>query len=438
MKTNISLLIVGSILTVSCSTTNMTYTSPNSTDDLYYSKADAKAEPIFHEEVQVQDMSPANSSRYGEEPQVQNPSSQNYYNQEQNNTSNPNTQNPNYSTNSESYTDENGKTVINNYYGDVYEDDGGYYSTRIQRFHRPFVGFGYYSPAYCGFYNDPFWSPGWSIGFGYSYGWGASWNMGFNYGWYDPFYSPWYDPWYNPWYGYGGWGGYNAYRWGYRDGYWDGRNDGNWYNGNNSYYGNKNTVLNRPRPSRGGTVSAGGNRTAPSRDMVPASSGNTESVRSLPPTRANVNTNAVERNTTTDRTNDVRNVPTREVTPVRNNTNNGYVPPRLPSSTKDEGLPSRNNGGNSSPKSETIIRTNPNASSPQPIKVNPNFGGNQQPAPRVRENRQENNRSSSPSPSRSSEPRYVAPSRSSTPSSAPSRGSGSSGSSTPASRPRPR
>lgn len=426
MKTNLVLLTLGSIVLMSCVNTNITYTSPHSQDDLYYSKSDAERGVIYHEEVQVQNQSKENTTSYVEEPQVQNPAA--VYEKQETipSTSNEST-NSNYSTSATGSYDNDGKTIINNnYYGDVYEDDDqGYYSTRIRRFHQPYQTFNYYSPAYCGFYYDPFYSPGWnfSIGVGYSYG----------FGYYDPFFNPFYNPWYSsyysPYYGYGGWGGYDSYRWGYRDGYWDGRNDNGYYGG--GYYGggsrggSKNTIVRGPRPTRGGSVSTAGGRVEPIRGTVPSDNGNTESIRSMPPTRTSPsNTNNAS---TTIRTN-----PIRESAPAINNSNNGYVPPRLPPNTKSESSPAVGTG--TTPRSETIIRSNPN---PQPVRINPNYGGSAPSTPRIRSDEPR-----SSEPVRTSEPRYSAPSRSSEPrnsapsSPAPSRSSGSS--SSPVSRPRPR
>lgn len=442
MKTNLSILIIGSMLTLSCTTINMTYTSPNSNDDLYYSKADAQRDAIYNEEVKVQDMSKANSTGYAEDPQVQNRNAVDndaIYRGTTDNANNTDatnrvaTENPNYSNGNadQSYTSD-GKTIINNYYGDDYDDDEmGYYSTRINRFHRSYVGFNYYSPAFCGVYYDPFFSPGWNFGIGF----------GYSYGYYDPFFNPFYNPWYSPfspYYGFGGWGGYgnyDAYRWGYNNGYWDGRNDngyygGGYYNGGNRG-GSKNTIVRGPRPNRGGTVSsAGGNRVAPERGGMPAAGSGSESIRSVPPTRNPINTG--NSNNTTNTTNDIRTAPTRDPIPVRNNTGNGYVPPRLPSATQSESNPS-SGSNNTTPRSETIIRNN--NSNPQPVRINPNYGG--QSIPNIRNSESSKIRSSE-APRRSETPRVSAPSRSSAPSSSPAPSRSSGGNSAPASRPRPR
>ncbi len=415
MKTSLSIVLGTSILLVSCSTMNQS-SLQTSNDDLYYSKADARRDAVYNPEVDVTNMSPANRNMYDEEPQQQNRSSEYQYEQPNANTSAPINQNPNYSG-SEEYAD--GKTYItNNYYGDVInEDEDYYYARRIQRFHRPMVGFGYYSPAYCGFYNDPFWGGGWNMGFGYSslwgpswgFGWGTGWGWGAGWGggWYDPFWSPYYSP-----YAWGGGWGWNSwsYRNGYWNGYWDGRNDNNWWgNGGNAWGGNRNVVMNKPRPSRGGAVGSG-NRPAPTREAgnIGGSAG-TGSMRSAP----------IERNRT-DNPNQVLTPGTRET----GNTNAGdrtisrpspagYTPPRIPSRSENvnENTTARpNNNG-------TVIRKKD--ANAEPPKVNPNFGGTRnnsngtsRPAttPRVREERAPS--MSRPSaPSNNSRPSYSAPSR---------------------------
>ena len=100
-------------------------------------------------------------------------------------------------------------TVTNNYHGDY----DYYYSSRINRFHRSYVAFNYYSPVF----TETYW-------YSYSpYTWGASiyrgglgFNLGYNYyyplyygsdyfydyGWYDPFFSSSYYRGYEPYYAY--------------------------------------------------------------------------------------------------------------------------------------------------------------------------------------------------------------------------------------------
>jgi hypothetical protein len=140
------------------------------------------------------------------------------------------------------YIDDEGNTYVTNNY---YDEDYDYiYASRINRFHRPIYGFGYYDPFYTNMYwynNDPFYfgtsiyanwgwnnwySPwgwnswGWGVGFN---SWGFnSWGYGGGWG-----YSP---------YCYGGGLGYgwNGYSSGYNHGYWNGYYDGLAYG--NGYY----------------------------------------------------------------------------------------------------------------------------------------------------------------------------------------------------------
>lgn len=133
---------------------------------------------------------------------------------------------PGYSTNDDA------KLVVNNYYNDNDYD----YSSRINRFHRPYAAFDYYSPVF----TDPYlydyqpWYPGLNIygdfGTGFNYGFG-------NYNGYDPYFgmnSYWgndpfyYNSWFSPFifsFNFGN-------RW--RNNYW-GWNDHNHYYGYNDY-----------------------------------------------------------------------------------------------------------------------------------------------------------------------------------------------------------
>ncbi len=155
-----------------------------------------------------------------------------------------------YYSDTETITDGSGSTYItNNYYGDYYESD---YTTRMKRFYSPYMGFGYYSPCYTGYYDyyDPYYySPGLSVSIGFGWGWGSGYGYG-SWGYpYSGYYNPWYshyDPWCSPyWYGgYCGTGyGYgHGYNHGYYDGYWNGYYDGYYgypnYGGYYGYYGN--------------------------------------------------------------------------------------------------------------------------------------------------------------------------------------------------------
>ncbi|MFN5704615.1 MAG: hypothetical protein ACK45U_02055, partial [bacterium] len=126
MKTQLSILVGSSILLMSCSSMNQS-SYRGSDDDLYFSKSDARTNAIYNPEVEVSNMSPANSNMYDEDPQRQNTSGVNYQSTPQNSQSNniqSNYNNPQYSDGA-NYDD--GRTVINNnYYGDVYEDEDLY------------------------------------------------------------------------------------------------------------------------------------------------------------------------------------------------------------------------------------------------------------------------------------------------------------------------
>jgi hypothetical protein len=134
----------------------------------------------------------------------------------------------------------------NSYYKDPeYNSDDYYdyeYAARINRFHQPIYGAGYYDPFYTNMYtynqNPAFWGTSIYTGYtwgmpstmfnGYSMGISTGWGYGMNRGcwscyptaFYDPFWSPYgmgyYDPWYQPW-GYGGY--YNSYNNGWNQGY---------------------------------------------------------------------------------------------------------------------------------------------------------------------------------------------------------------------------
>lgn len=154
-----------------------------------------------------------------------------------------------YYSDTETQSDGSGNTYItNNYYGDYYDyDNDDYnYTSHLQRYYSPYMGFSYYSSCYTGFYYDP-WSWNVSIGFGWGYP---------NYGY--PYYNYGYHPYYDPWYGYGcsssyyghgygGWGypynnwycgGYgHGYNHGYWDGYYHGYYDGSYGYSNGGYYG---------------------------------------------------------------------------------------------------------------------------------------------------------------------------------------------------------
>jgi hypothetical protein len=155
--------------------------------------------------------------------------------------------------------------VINNYY----DDYDYYYSSRINRFHRDYAAFDYYSPVFTEtyWYNYQPYSWGISIygrsglGFGfavnypvYYYGWGTDYWYNYNFGWYDPYYGSsgyWgYDPFYYSWYSPVAININIGPRW--RNNYWFGR--GFWHNDyrpvyhvSNNYYYNEYAVRNSYR-----------------------------------------------------------------------------------------------------------------------------------------------------------------------------------------------
>lgn len=108
----------------------------------------------------------------------------------------------------------------------AYYDDYSYYSTRINRFYRPYMGFGFYSPAYMGYgYYDPY-------GYDY-YGYaGSGFYMSFGIG-FGSYWNNWYYPSYNYWGGYYPYGncGYHSYG-NYYPPYYGGGCNGGYYPGN--------------------------------------------------------------------------------------------------------------------------------------------------------------------------------------------------------------
>jgi hypothetical protein len=203
MRTPLFIAAIAGFFLSSCSSGNKMQSSSSAGDDLYASKTESYVQPEYV---------PQQSNEYN--------SSEKYESSEKYQQSNPD-----YTT-TDQYTDENGDTYItNNYYG----SDGGYTSS-LNRWYAPSIGFSYYSPYYMGFnYYDPFYyQPGFSMSF--SFGWGVPFYPYYSY--YNPYYSyyPWYGYPYYPYYGNGYCNGYG----GYYDGYCGGYNN---YYYSNSYYG---------------------------------------------------------------------------------------------------------------------------------------------------------------------------------------------------------
>lgn len=253
MKTFISLLIPSVLLFLSsCSTTYLS----SGGDDVYFTKQTAKvAEPSDNNAGQNYHIS-TNTKAATEYTNV---SGNEKGSETEDYTANQNRTQSDYS---EYDTDEQGNTIINNYYyGDNYNLDDYYdyaYSSRIKRFHRyHYSGFGYYHGYYTDMYwytYDPFYY-GVSIYYGYPWWYPSSyyyspysvyWGSGWGYGYY---------PYYSPWYGYGY--GYGGYWGGYYNGYWNGFYDGYWYNASDYYY-NSYDGTNRYYGSRNYTTSGDG------------------------------------------------------------------------------------------------------------------------------------------------------------------------------------
>lgn len=149
------------------------------------------------------------------------------------------------------YNDNGAGLVINNYYDHDY-----FYSSRINRFHRSYVAFDYYSPVFTDAYWYDFSPYSWGISIysGSGFGLGLSFNypVYYDYGWNYPFfggsyywgYNPFYYNWYSPfsisfrignWWPRSYYGWYDRDRWDY--GYHSSHN--NYYNSYN-YYNNYN------------------------------------------------------------------------------------------------------------------------------------------------------------------------------------------------------
>jgi hypothetical protein len=170
------------------------------------------------------------------------------------------------------FRNEGAGLVINNYYNDY----DYFYTSRINRFHRSFSAFNYYSPVFTDsyWYNYEPYTWGLSIYGGGGLGFGNSFNypVYYNYGWNEPYFGSsyyWgYDPfffggWYSPvvvnirirnrWsHNYYGWNGRNRWdRWDYHN-----RPVYNTYNNNNYNYPSGNYPSNTNISRRGESVNS--------------------------------------------------------------------------------------------------------------------------------------------------------------------------------------
>jgi len=152
---------------------------------------------------------------------------------------------------SRDFRDDGATLVVNNYY----DDYDYYFSSRINRFHRSYSAFSYYSPVFTEtyWYSYQPWSWGMSIyggrtlfgvGFAYNYPvYNIGWNYGFNHGWYDPWYGgsySWgYDPFFFNWYSPVVYNVSIRNRYVYRDWGWHGNSW--WRNGYRPVYNTYNT-----------------------------------------------------------------------------------------------------------------------------------------------------------------------------------------------------
>jgi hypothetical protein len=147
---------------------------------------------------------------------------------------------------SRNYNNDYPGTIINNYY-----DNDCYYASRINRFHRSYSAFDYYSPVFTDNYwygYEPF---SWGVslygsigfGFGIGFGLGFSYNYPGYYGWGYPYFSGSYYWGYNPYYY--GYGYPHSSHWGYGNdwhhNYYSSNEHNQWNNNSRRGYDNHNS-----------------------------------------------------------------------------------------------------------------------------------------------------------------------------------------------------
>ncbi len=218
MKATYTIIAALLLISAGCSSA---YRSTAVYDDVYYDGSERYLENIRQEE-------PRASAKYERNEQRSKYESEREYPYED------------YGDGGEEYVEGGNTYITNNYFDAPYDY---FYSARIRRFSRPFLGFSYFGPCYADYrWYDPYFSgvsiymswgnPGWgwgNPGWGWGnpgWGWGnPGWGWGNpGWGWGNPFFysyrpfntwgfRPWNDPFYS----------------GYNFGYWNGFNDGFFY-----------------------------------------------------------------------------------------------------------------------------------------------------------------------------------------------------------------
>lgn len=194
MKAIYTIIAAFLLISAGCSSS---YRSSTTYDDVYYDGSEQYLEDIRQEE-------PRTSTRYERNEQSSKYESEGEYGYED------------YSDDREEYNEGGNTYITNNYYDEPYDY---FYSSRIRRFSRPYLGFSYFGSCYTDYrWYDPYY-PGVSIYMSWGNpGWG--WNDPFYYS-YRPYNSWYYRSFYDPF--------YPSFYSGYNCGYWNGFNDGFYY-----------------------------------------------------------------------------------------------------------------------------------------------------------------------------------------------------------------
>ncbi len=256
MKTYVQLTILMALFLAGCSSA---YQTAAVHDDIYYSRnqAEIAAEEAHQANAAVVQVNPSSESKPAGN---YNPDEQDY--QQETYADESDESGLYYDEKTDTYYDADGNIVqYQEFHIDNYYDYS--YSSRIRRFHRDWVSFGYYDPYFTNMYwynYDPYFY-GTSIYMGYNslifpssyYSWGyrpwgwAQYGYGWGYG--------------NPWGGF--WAGHQYGYWsGYHHGFWDGYYGGLYgYPYGNYYYGNNETITASYGPRRpSGSFTSGAGR----------------------------------------------------------------------------------------------------------------------------------------------------------------------------------